>query len=150
MFNKKPVYFVSQLIPLVSPLALPVLYNHRVLPGPAVDKTKCHSAIQPRLIVLTIHDVLYTNVTRSKRVSDYHVDGHTIKPELHSRIVGYGYRGIDSAGYSLCIPIRKPPPCVYIYIRTFKIYLRICVFAYIYCVCVSLYICTKKIFPAGH
>ena len=30
-----------------------------------------------------------TNVTRKKRVSDYHVDGHTIKPELHSRIVGY-------------------------------------------------------------
>ena len=28
-------------------------------------------------------------VTRKKRVSDYHVDGHTIKPELHSRIVGY-------------------------------------------------------------
>ena len=40
--------------------------------------------------------------------------------------------------YNLCIPIRKPPPCVYIYIRTFKIYLRISVFAYISCVYLSL------------
>ena len=30
-----------------------------------------------------------TIVTRNKRVSDYHVSGHTIKPELHPRIVGY-------------------------------------------------------------
>ena len=30
-----------------------------------------------------------TNVTQPKRVSDYHVGGHTRNPERHSRIVGY-------------------------------------------------------------
>ena len=30
-----------------------------------------------------------TNVTRPKRVSDYHVRGHTRNPERHSSIVGY-------------------------------------------------------------
>ena len=40
----------------------------------------------------------------------------------------------------LCWHIRKPTPCVYRYIRSFKLYLRICV--YILRICIGIY--TKK------
>ena len=47
--------------------------------------------------------------------------------------------------WKLCCIIRKPPSCVYRYIRTFKIYLRICV----YILRIFTAVCKKKIHPTN-